>query len=373
MIKKLQLIIMVVTLGFSSLNAQVYEAAPYSDQEQQIVQQRDSEALFDHIFNIDLGPTALASMVGILFINDQYWISQWNSNLMAVLDNTGTLIETFSIPGVTGIRSITTNGTNIFLGGASTQIFEVDPVTRVLISTINITTTSDAEARMCTYDETLDGGNGGFWIGDFGSDIASVDMNGAELSVIPAATHNTVIYGGVIDNVSPGGPFLWIHDQSGTNPNQDFITQLDPATGVPTGVQYDYTVNAPAGNIAVLAGGLSISSEVAVDKIALLGICQCDPANQIFAIELVDNTTGINDNELANLSIYPNPTSDDIINIKSDLNGNMQVEIYNILGAKVASDVISNSEMNISGLNSGIYMVKVTQNEKSGIRKLVIK
>jgi len=96
---------------------------------------------------------------------------------------------------------------------------------------------------MCTYDPTLDGGNGGFWIGDFGSDIISVSMVGFELSVIPASDHNMVIYGGAIDNVSPGGPFLWIHDQSGIAPDQSEVKQIDIATGLPTGVVYSYLID----------------------------------------------------------------------------------------------------------------------------------
>lgn len=370
--RKIQLFIMVALIGFVSINAQEFEAAPYADSQQQAIAQRNTDALFDHLFNIDLGSTGLESMVGILFINDQYWISQWNSNLLAVLDNTGTLIETFTIAGVTGIRSITTDGTSLYLGGAGSAIYEVDPVTRALLSTINITTASTAAARMCTYDETLDGGNGGFWIGNFESDIASVDMNGSELSVIPAATHGTVVYGGVIDNVSAGGPFLWIHDQSGVSPNQDFITQLNPSTGVPTGVVYDYTTDAPGGNTEALAGGLSISTEVVVSTTALVGICQCAPNSQIFAIELA-NTASINDNELANFSIYPNPTNSENITIKTSLTGDKLIAIFDILGKNIIDTTITNDQLNISTLTSGVYMVKVTQNENTATKKLIIR
>lgn len=369
---KLQFIIITLVLGVFSMQAQTSEVAPYADLEQQYSHsQRNTQDLFNFEFNFAID-ASLVSMVGILYFNDQYWTSQWNADTMAVLDSNGVLVETFTIAGVTGIRSITTDGTNLFLGGAGAAIYEINPTTRTLISTINITTGSTAAARMCTYDETLDGGNGGFWIGNFGSDIASVDMNGNELSVIAAATHGTAVYGGAIDNFSDGGPFLWIHDQTDFDSSQDHIVQIDPSTGAQTGVMYDYQPDSISG-AGLLAGGLSISSELVANKVVLLGMAQTDPS-EIFAVELIDNTTSasIDSDDLLNFSVYPNPTNTSTITIETPFNNEMQVSVFNMLGARVMESIVSNNKVNISSLNSGVYMIKVKQNNKSATKKLIV-
>lgn len=360
--KKITLFILVLLLGMGSMIAQMREQSPVS-----VESSRSTDALFDLLYTIDIGATGATGAngnAGIIFFNDQYWVSAWASDLIHILDASGVFVETISITGIVGTRSLTTDGTMIYIGTAGSQIFEVDPVTKTLVSTISITTTSDAAARMCAYDPTLDGGAGGFWIGNFGSDIASVSMTGAELSVIAAAVHGTAIYGGVIDNVSPGGPFLWIHNQ-GTS--QDLITQLDPGTGVPTGVEYDFlTDGTNAGAATVLAGGLFLSDAVHPSTVALVGVSQCSPSDLIFAVELT-SSIGVNDNEIANFSLYPNPVSD-VLNLKADVNIDT-VSIFNMLGQEVINT--TKTAIDMSNLPAGSYIVKVKAGQQFGSYNLV--
>jgi hypothetical protein len=359
-----------LALSAVSLNAQMAEVGPYSDQP---ISQENT--LFDLLYTFDIGLSIGAgSNAGVIFINNQYWVSTWNADTIHVLDATGAFLETFTIAGVTGTRSMTTDGTDVFIGAAGAEIYRVDPASRILQGTIPILPGggSDATARMCTYDETLDGGQGGFWIGNFGSDIAAVSMFGQTLSVIPAAVHNTVMYGGAVDNVSPGGPFLWISDQSGSAPSRHFLTQLDPATGVPTGVVYDFTADAlAAGATEVLAGGLFISDEVSADAVALVGVSQSSPSNLLFGIELV-STLGVNDNDISSLSLYPNPATRGVVNIETAIEGDKQVIVMDVLGKTVINTTISGSELNIASLKSGVYMVQVVQNDATATRKLIV-
>lgn len=370
MMKKLQLLIMALIVGSISVNAQMRDVSPVAGGST-----NSTNALFDLLFTIDSGVAIGAqSQAGIAFINGQYWVSNWNADTIHLLDEFGNFVETFIVPGITGTRSITTDGTWVFIGTASTIIYRVDPVTKTVDGTIPINVLpSDAEARMLTYDATLDGGSGGFWIGDFGSDIASITMFGTPLTIIPGATHGLAVYGGAIDNVSPGGPFLWIHDQSGTAPSRDFVTQLDPATGAPTGVQYDFTVDgAGAGATEVLAGGLFISDEVSPSAVAIVGLCQCSPSNLIFALELVE-ILGVNDSNISDFTLFPNPSSRGIVNINTSGQGDKQVVVMDILGKTVINTVISGTELNVSSLVGGVYMVQVTQNSATATKKLIIK
>ncbi len=367
MMKKLQLLFMALIMGVVSVNAQFAEVSPVNG-----IPTKSSNALFDLLYTIDVGANGSVGangLAGIAFVNDQYWVSEWQSDLIHILDATGAFVETIAITGVSNTRSMTTDGTDLFMGAATAQIYRVDPVTRLLQGTIPITTTSDAMARMLTYDETLDGGAGGFWIGNFGSDIALISMSGDELSLIPAATHGTVIYGGAIDNISPGGPFLWIHDQGAS---QDLITQLDPVTGVPTGVVYDFLADGTAaGAVTVLAGGLFISDQVSTSAVALVGLSQSTPSDLIFAVELVD-AAGVNDNDISSLSFYPNPATRGMVNIETATQGDKQVIVMDVLGKTVMNTTISGTELNISSLKGGVYMVQVIQNNATATRKLIV-
>lgn len=369
--KKLLLFIMVVSVGLFTANAQSTEVGPESDAP--IDQQ---EALFDLIEILDVGlSTAQNGLAGVIYFNDEYWVTRWNSALdsnIHRLDAGGGLIETFQIVGVDGARSITTDGTNFYIGTAGTQILIVDPVTKMHTGTILINPSTDAAARMVTFDPTLDGGSGGFWCASFSSDIASFDMNGDELSVIPAGTHNTVVYGGAVDNVSAGGPYLWIHDQSGAAPSRDFVTQLALPSGIPTGVVYDFTTDGfNFGATEVLAGGLFITDENDMHAgFALVGLCQCTGSNLVFTVELTP-VLGVDDNDISGFTLFPNPVNGDIVNINTSISGEKQVAVFDVLGKKVI-DVTVNNELNIATLSPGIYMVRVTQNNSTATKKLIV-
>lgn len=375
MMKKLLILSIAFALGTSVSNyAQNAEAAPVVQGNSNT---ENTNALFDLISVVDVGTaTGVNGLAAVIYFNDQYLVARWDATQSSEfyrLDNNGGFIESFTIPGLDGTRSITTDGTSLYMGTAGLTIYEVDPVSMTIDNTINITTTSSASARMLTYDSTLDGGNGGFWIGNFSNDIASVDMDGNELSVIPAATHGTVVYGGAIDNVSPGGPFLWIHDQTGAAPSRDFVTQLNPATGAQTGVKYDFTSDGNAnGATDVLAGGLAITDELdGHNGYALVGMCQCTPSNLVFAIELTEDIAGVNDNALSNFSLSPNPASGRV-NINTTVAGEKHVVVYDVLSKQVINTTVAGNELNISSLKAGVYMVSVTQNKVSATKKLIV-
>ncbi|ALJ05881.1 hypothetical protein APS56_12400 [Pseudalgibacter alginicilyticus] len=87
-----------------------------------------------------------------------------------------------------------------------------------------------------------------------------------------------------------------------------------------------------------------------------------------------DVNTSSNDHKIEGLSIYPNPVQSgkQYIYITSKSNLTKKVEIYNVLGKQVYNAELINKELNISKLNSGVYILKVTENGISESRKLII-
>ncbi len=86
------------------------------------------------------------------------------------------------------------------------------------------------------------------------------------------------------------------------------------------------------------------------------------------------NNTPIKKN-IEGLSVYPNPVSGGktYVYITSKLRLNKKVEFYNVLGKQMFSTYITGKVLNISNLSKGVYILKITENNISEIRKLVIK
>ena len=86
------------------------------------------------------------------------------------------------------------------------------------------------------------------------------------------------------------------------------------------------------------------------------------------------NVLGTDDFENDKLQIYPNPATNEL-NIQLNATGaTYEVAIYNTLGSLVfVSEKTSNSNINISELNSGVYFVKVTDTQNKVYLKRMIK
>ena len=224
------------------------------------------------------------SNAGAFWTGTDFWVAKWNSDTLARVAANGSVIEIFTIPGVTGVRSITSDGTSIFLGRANATISQVNPATKTLIGNITITGgAASIGARFLTYDPTLNSGAGGFYIGNFTSAIGVISKTGTTLSTIPQATHGRVgMYGAAYDPISTGGPYLWVFEQSGT-PSDAMISQLKLPAGTWTGVSFD--VDGDLGLGGALAGGLFLATGIVPGQNTIGGVAQGDP-NALFGYEL---------------------------------------------------------------------------------------
>ncbi len=74
-----------------------------------------------------------------------------------------------------------------------------------------------------------------------------------------------------------------------------------------------------------------------------------------------------------NFSVYPNPTTTGFVNITSANSNAISVVVYDILGKQVISETLSNDRLDVSTLNAGVYVLKITQSDASITKKLVIK
>lgn len=88
-------------------------------------------------------------------------------------------------------------------------------------------------------------------------------------------------------------------------------------------------------------------------------------------------TVGINEYASSNnFTLYPNPTSDNItISMTGNNRRNADIRIYDMTGKEVKNYTTTNSLLTINreNLQSGIYFVTITLNDKRFTQKLIIK
>ncbi len=85
-----------------------------------------------------------------------------------------------------------------------------------------------------------------------------------------------------------------------------------------------------------------------------------------------EETASLNDNSISGLTMYPNPLKGNTLYLTSTANAAMSVQIFDVLGKEVLKSNVMNNAVNVSGLNAGVYIVKVTEEGKTASKKLVI-
>jgi surface protein len=94
-----------------------------------------------------------------------------------------------------------------------------------------------------------------------------------------------------------------------------------------------------------------------------------DNHNWIISDDGLDcSTAGVDDQKQLDISIYPNPTNDKLF--IQGLSSSSKVSIYNVLGKLVLSQTIS-KEIDVNNLQSGIYIIKITDEQKEIVRKFI--
>ena len=76
--------------------------------------------------------------------------------------------------------------------------------------------------------------------------------------------------------------------------------------------------------------------------------------------------------ESFNISIYPNPVSDGLLNILNPSNEPLNISIYDMKGTKLHSQQIIFDSIDISGLSNGFYSLVIKSGETTTAKKIVV-
>lgn len=122
----------------------------------------------------------------------------------------------------------------------------------------------------------------------------------------------------------------------------------------------------------IIIGGTIIQDNINFDGTIVNGYQISGGFTDAFIAKFNNSTLGLENNTLAEVTIYPNPTTG-IINLSSDSNTIVEIEIFELTGKLVMSkkdDTIE--QVDISHLSKGLYIIKITDSEDQiSIEKLI--
>ena len=103
----------------------------------------------------------------------------------------------------------------------------------------------------------------------------------------------------------------------------------------------------------------------------------CSPHASMYGVVNVTDPLSVNDYNIIQLDVYPNPVSD-VVNVKlNTLNEDTELEIYNMLGKVVMKKSYDfNAEsysIDISEFVAGVYILKVSSGESTSYKKFIKK
>lgn len=85
--------------------------------------------------------------------------------------------------------------------------------------------------------------------------------------------------------------------------------------------------------------------------------------------------SGLPQEKIEGLTIYPNPVNygQNTVYITSRYNASKTVAIFNVLGKQIEVHRLSGRTLDVTNLNKGVYVLKISENNTTEVRKLVIK
>lgn len=305
------------------------------------------------------------------------YAATWNAATISRYDMDGGNATDFTISGASNLRDLAYDGTYFYGAAADMNLRVMDFDNETLISTISASCSGVTGIRHIAYDPGLDGGNGGFWIGNW-NELGAIDMTGGELF---ASSSNADCYGSAYDDTDPVNPCLWLFQQNGT----ETVTfhQWDINTMDYTGVTHEAS-DVPGYIAGSLAGGACVWDDPVSGIKLLIGSIQQTP-NLIFAYELSGGTAAFTyDMEMMELDIPFYAALNDDIDImgKAKNRGSETItsfdvsytidggaaEVYSVTGVNIATGAIYDFTHGtpVSFSVEGSYAIEVTIENLNG-------
>ena len=359
--------------------------------------------------------TGLGPQNAIAWDGEYFYIGSITSSDIHIFDAAGNYIGILQIPGKLSFRDFTWDGNYLYACNGSSMVFEIDVEAAAIVSTFMV----PLSPRSIAWDHEQDA----FWMGDWTAQLLLVDKSGA---VFGAHIFAEQIFGMDYDNFSENGKFLWL---LGYDANGFRYFQWDIITGMITGEEhyigedfgYEYTSsglfveNDVIEGITTIGGllgseppqffgyelyggtgedwlsvepvsgtvpaGESATVQLFVDGTGLefgdydmtILVQSNDPVNpEILVPVTLDVITSIKDYPNLGIEIFPNPATAEVI-IRSN-QAIQEIFLASLQGELLIKRTSCNFEfrLDISDLQSGIYIVEIKTENAIVVKKLMV-
>lgn len=95
----------------------------------------------------------------------------------------------------------------------------------------------------------------------------------------------------------------------------------------------------------------------------------------LYSPGLLSDGTSLSINQFENnlFSFFPNPVNNGFVNIKTQINGLVNVKLYDIMGRCILSKQINSEILDVRAIGSGVYLLQVSVADRSSTTKLIIR
>lgn len=244
----------------------------------------------------------------------------------------------------------------------------------------------------------LSGNLGGVYINEFHYDNDGADTGEFIEVAGPAGTdlsiYTLTLYNGSASQLKVYGTPLVLSgtiDDEGSGVGSVSFAISGIQNGSPDGFSLSYTTNSDVQFLSYEGTFTPIDGPAAGVLSVDVGVEQSWP-DYSASIEYDEGTTGwglsdtatpgsfaqgnilsTKENQIEGFELYPNPTkSDKHITIKSNSHAAMTVTVYDILGKQVINRTITDKRLDVSNLNTGVYILRAEQGNAYTTKKLVI-
>lgn len=226
------------------------------------------------------------------------------------------------------------------------------PTTILPVGTeVLVSDTSNLTVSIGNLEET----NLGFTLSTVGDQIFAYNPNN-----VPDASDDSGFYAGIQMNSD------WQTETDNASANTS--TQPNALIGLSLAIAPErdnatYNCTVTSGSVTLLRTALINEDNWNTDNDNPLALGQCRYIN-VLAKNNITTTL---------LSIYPNPTDTGEVTISSASSTNLSVVVFDVLGKQINNQLVTNNKLNVSHLKSGVYILRITQNNLTTTKKLVIK
>jgi hypothetical protein len=253
-----------------------------------------NDDMFDILRNHNVDSLiTVAQGYGVVWTGSYYIVSQFNANMLFKISADWTLIESFpvinsTLPAANGYRNMVMAKGFLWGAAAGSVIYKVDTATKTQVGVINLP--GGTQARCLAWDPVRHG----FWVStaSFGGFLRCFDTTGVAIpgTDIPASIVPGGFYGTAHDNVTTGGPYLWVATDPLPRGASIFALKRFNVSAAPTLVD-SVTLTAPltAGAPNLASGGLNFATNLIPGKTTLVNLVQGAP-DRVLVLEVEEQT-----------------------------------------------------------------------------------